>query len=498
MEEEVDIERVRPGDLLLVRPGERIPVDGKVTEGMSAVDESMLTGEPLPVEKTIGSQVTGGTLNWSGALVFRVSHTGKDTVLNRIIHLVKQAQGRKAPIQRLADRVAGLFVPAVLVIALITLFSWFIWGPDPASRFALVAAVSVLIIACPCALGLATPTAIMVATGKAAAEGILVKGGDSLERLEKVDMVVLDKTGTLTEGKPAVKQIFPMEGFDEEQVMAHVAAAESRSQHPLAFAIVEAARANGYTLPDIDSFSQEAGLGIEAMVGGRKVRAGNRGYMGALFPDSVAAPLEEEGLLAGHTLIRVTLDEQPAAIIAIADSVRETTPGAIQEIKDLGIEVAMLTGDQQEAAAHVAEQVGIDRIFSGILPDGKARQIEALKEEGFTVAMVGDGINDAPALAVADVGIAIGSGTDVAIEASDVTLIRDDLQSVANALSLSRRTLTIIRQNLFFAFIYNIIGIPIAAGVLYPFMGMLLSPMIASAAMALSSVSVVSNSLRLR
>lgn len=498
VEEEVDIEQVRPGDLLLVRPGERIPVDGHVVEGASAVDESMLTGEPLPVEKTMGSKVTGGTLNWSGAIVFEVSHAGKDTMLNRIIQLVRQAQGRKAPIQRLADRVAGLFVPAVLVIALITLVSWLIWGPEPASRFALVAAVSVLIIACPCALGLATPTAIMVATGRAAAKGILVKGGDSLERLEKVTMVILDKTGTLTEGKPAVKEIITMGDFTEEHVLGCIAAAESRSQHPIASAIVASAREKGYVLPEIDSFAQRMGLGIDAVVGGTRVQAGNREFMASLFPDEVAAPFEEEARKAGYTLIRVTLDEQPAAIMAIADSIRHTTPGAIDEIKKMGIEVAMLTGDQQEAAQHVASQVGIDRVFAGVLPEGKAQQVEALKKEGYIVAMVGDGINDAPALALADVGIAIGSGTDVAIEASDVTLIRDDLQTVAEALALSRRTLKVIRQNLFFAFIYNIIGIPIAAGVLYPVMGMLLSPMIASAAMALSSVSVVSNSLRLR
>jgi Cu+-exporting ATPase len=494
---EVPLDAVQVGDRVVVRPGERVPIDGIVQEGASAVDESMITGEPLPVDKQTGDTVVGGTINRTGAFVFQVTRTGQDTTLQQIVRLVRDAQGRKAPIQRLADRVAGVFVPVVLGVAVVTFVVWMLVGPEPALAHALLTFVSVLIIACPCALGLATPTAIMVATGKAAEYGILIKGGDAVERLRDVDVVVLDKTGTITEGTPRLTDVIPADGWVEDDLLRLAASAEARSEHPIASAIVDAADARSLSLTDVEQFASQTGLGIEARLDGRDVLIGNaaflqeRGVSGDLWPDHT---LEAEG----KTVVRVAVDGQPAGVLAVADAVRATSEAAIETFHRLGIEVAMVTGDTAATARAVAREVGIDRVEAGVLPGDKAATVEQLQQSGKVVAMVGDGINDAPALAQADVGIAISSGTDIAIEASDVTLMRDDLGAVADAFRLSQQTLRTIKQNLFFAFIYNTLGIPVAAGVLYPFLGVLLSPMIASAAMALSSVSVVTNSLRLR
>ena len=496
---EVPLAQVRVGDRVVVRPGEKIPVDGLVVEGASAVDESMITGEPLPVDKHENDTVVGGTINRTGAFVVRVTRIGAETTLQQIVRLVRQAQGRKAPIQRLADKVAGVFVPAVLLVAIATFVVWFDVGPDPRLTNALLAFVTVLIIACPCALGLATPTAIMVATGKAARNGILIKGGDAVERIRDVDLVVLDKTGTITEGAPRLTDVVPINGWTEEALLGLAASAETRSEHPIGKAIVAAAEGRGAVLSNVESFHSRTGLGIEARIDGRDVLIGNAAFLSAreMTPDAwqrATSALSERG----KTAVLVAIDGEPAGALAVADAVRPTSKVAVAALHDLGIEVAMVTGDAEATARAVAHNVGIDHVAAGVLPGDKAEAIRQFQEQGRVVAMVGDGINDAPALAQADVGIAIGTGTDVAIEASDVTLMRDDLGAVAEAFRLSRRTLRTIKQNLFFAFIYNVIGIPIAAGVLYPFFGILLSPIIASGAMALSSVSVVSNSLRLR
>ncbi len=496
---EIPLEAVRVGDRVVVRPGEKIPVDGLVVEGASAVDESMITGEPLPVDKHEHDAVVGGTINRTGSFVVRVTRVGADTTLQQIVRLVRQAQGRKAPIQRLADRVAGFFVPAVLLIAIATFVVWFDVGPAPRLTHALLTFVSVLIIACPCALGLATPTAIMVATGRAATRGILIKGGDAVERIREIDLVVLDKTGTLTEGTPRLTDVLPLDGWTEDELLALAASAEARSEHPVGEAVVAAAGARGVRLAPVEAFTSRTGLGIEARVAGRDVLIGNAAFLRerALPPaawQSVTTPLAAEG----KTAVLVAVDGAPAGALAVADAVRPTSQGAVEALHALGIEVAMVTGDAEATARAVARAVGIDHVEAGVLPGDKAEAVRRFQQQGRVVAMVGDGINDAPALAQADVGVAIGTGTDVAIEASDVTLMRDDLGAVAEAFRLSRRTLRTIKQNLFFAFVYNVVGIPIAAGVLYPFFGILLSPIIASAAMALSSVSVVTNSLRLR
>ncbi|HMB90179.1 MAG TPA: heavy metal translocating P-type ATPase [Rhodothermales bacterium] len=496
---EVPVEEVRVGNRVVVRPGEKVPVDGRIVDGASAVDESMLTGEPLPVDKHVGDTVVGGTINRTGAFVVEVTRTGQDTTLQQIVKLVREAQGRKAPIQHLADRVAGIFVPAVLLIAIVTFMVWISVGPEPQLTYALLTFVSVLIIACPCALGLATPTAIMVATGRAASNGILIKGGDMVERLRAVSLVVLDKTGTLTEGTPRLTDVVPLNGRTEDDLLRLVAAAEARSEHPIGEAIVHAAEARGLSLASVEHFASQTGLGIEATVDGHAIVIGNAAFLREQNVDEAAwkqtlAPLVD----VGKTTVLVAIDGQPAGALAVADAVRSTSKAAIEALHDLGVEVAMLTGDAEPTARAVAAELGIDHVQAGVRPGGKADAIRTFQEQGHVVAMVGDGINDAPALAQADVGIAIGTGTDVAIEASDVTLMRADMLAVADAFRLSRRTLRTIKQNLFFAFIYNVIGIPVAAGVLYPFFGVLLSPIVASAAMALSSVSVVTNSLRLR
>jgi len=490
---------VRIGDRVLVRPGEKIPVDGIILEGASAVDESMITGEPLPVEKQEGETVIGGTINRTGSFVFQVSRTGRDTTLQQIVRLVQEAQGRKAPIQRLADKVAGIFVPAVLLIAIATFVVWFDFGPEPRLASALLAFVSVLIIACPCALGLATPTAIMVATGKAAENGILFKGGDAVERMQAVTLVALDKTGTITAGKPRLDTVATLNGYAEADLLRLVATAETHSEHPIGEAIVAAAQDRGLALGKVETFTSRTGLGIQARVDGHDLLIGNGTFLAENgLPDAAWDGIEHHLSGRGQTLVRAAVDGKPAGVLAIADTVRPTSKAAVKTLHDLGIRVAMITGDTEEAARAIAADVGIDEIRAGVRPEGKAQAIRDFQDQGYVVAMVGDGINDAPALAQADVGVAIGTGTDVAVETSDVTLMRDDLTAVAAAFRISGRTMRTIKQNLFFAFIYNIIGIPVAAGLLYPFFGLLLSPMIASAAMALSSVSVVTNSLRLR
>lgn len=505
-EVEIAIEKVVPGDEIVVRPGEKIPVDGELIEGHSAVDESMLTGESIPVEKSVGEPVFGATINKTGSFVFRATKVGSDTVLAQIVRLVREAQGSKAPIQRLADVIAAYFVPAVIAVAIATFVVWFVLGPEPSLTYAIVTLVAVLIIACPCALGLATPTAIMVGTGRGAEMGILIKDAASLERAHEVDTVILDKTGTITRGEPSVTDVRAVAGESEERLLALAAAAEVGSEHPLGEAIVRAARERGIALPSATDFEATVGQGAYASVEGRSVLVGNaslirdRGIDPAMGdaegrePTTLAANLAGEG----KTPVFVAVDGQVLGVIAIADMVQEGSREAVDALHEQGLEVVMVTGDNPRTAVAIGSQVGIDRVVSEVLPDEKAARIRELQAEGKIVAMVGDGINDAPALAQADVGIAIGTGTDVAIEASDVTLIGADLRGVVRAIALSRRTMRTIRQNLFWAFFYNVIGIPIAAGALYPLTGVLLEPWVAGAAMAFSSVSVVSNSLRLR
>jgi Cu+-exporting ATPase len=458
----------------------------------------MITGEPLPVEKTERDPVIGGSVNRTGSFVLQVTRVGSETVLQQIVSLVREAQGRKAPIQRLADRIAGVFVPSVMLVAIATFVIWFNVGPEPPLAYALLTFVSVLIIACPCALGLATPTAIMVATGKAAEIGILIKGGDAVERVKDVNVVVLDKTGTITEGRPRLMRILP-HGVDEDSVLSLAAAAENRSEHPIGAAIVAAARNRGLSIRETQSFESRTGFGIVALVGGTSVVIGNPAFLRDHGIEVTGGLLHEAAEAAATgTVVFLAADGVATAGFLIADSIRPTSAHAVRTLRKMGAEVVMLTGDAESTARSIGAQAGIDQIRAGMLPAAKADFVRDLRARGKVVAMVGDGINDAPALAEADVAIAIGTGTDVAVEASDVTLMRSDLTAVAEAFHLSRRTLRTIRQNLFFAFIYNVIGIPIAAGLLYPISGTLLSPILASAAMALSSVSVVTNSLRLR
>ncbi len=498
-ETDIPVEEVLVGDEIVVRPGEKIPVDGVVTEGKSSVDESMITGESMPVMKKESDEVIGATINKTGSFRFKATKVGKDTALAQIIKLVQDAQGSKAPIQRLADIIAGYFVPIVISLAIATFIIWFIFGPFPALTFALLNFVAVMIIACPCALGLATPTAIMVGTGKGAEKGILIKGGESLETAHKLDTIVFDKTGTLTKGEPEVTNIVSINSQSEENILKYAASAERNSEHPLAEAIIKRAEERKIELHDPKDFQAIEGHGIEAKVNGRDVLMGNVRLMRRQQVEVKDLETKAEKFAGeGKTPIYVSLDGKAAGLIAVADTMKENSLQAVEKLKKLGLEVVMLTGDNKKTAEAIAKKAGIRRVLSEVLPEDKVHEIKRLQAEGKKVAMVGDGINDAPALAQADVGIAIGSGTDVAMEASDITLIKDDLKGVVSAIDLSKKTIRIIKQNLFWAFFYNTAGIPIAAGVLYPFFGILLNPIFASAAMAFSSVSVVSNSLRLR
>jgi Cu+-exporting ATPase len=501
-EEDVSLEDVRVGDRLRVRPGEKVPVDGLVVEGASAVDESMLTGEPVPVEKTRGSDVTGGTLNRAGSIVMKAGRVGRDTLLAQIVRLVAEAQRSRAPIQRLADAVAAWFVPAVVFVSVLTFAGWAAFGPEPRLAHALVNAVAVLIIACPCALGLATPMSIMVGTGRGAQAGILVKNAEALEKLEKVDTLVVDKTGTLTEGKPRVVKIRAFGACDEKELLHLAASLERASEHPLAAAVTAAAEAAGLTLSPSKEFSSVPGKGIAGQVDGRSVLVGSLSLFEEVsrsspFPNELLAEGDTERA-KGHTVLFVAVDGKPAGFLAAADPIKGSAAAAIAEMHGLGIRVVMLTGDAKATAESVGLELGIDEIVAGVLPAAKAEAVARLKSEGRIVAMAGDGVNDAPALAASDVGIAMGTGTDVAIESADITLLKGDLGGLVRARRLSKATMRNIRQNLAFAFVYNVLGIPVAAGVLYPFFGVLLSPVIASAAMTLSSVSVISNALRLR
>jgi P-type Cu+ transporter len=496
---EVEIDTLRIGDRLRVRPGEKVPVDGVILEGRSALDESLVTGESLPVSKEAGAAVIAGTLNQSGSFVMRADKVGRDTLLAQIVQMVADAQRSRAPIQRLADQVASWFVPAVIAAAIAAFAAWASFGPDPKLAFGLVAAVSVLIIACPCALGLATPMSVMVGVGRGAQAGVLIKNAEALEWLEKVDTLVVDKTGTLTEGKPKVVAIVPAAGFEENDILRCAASVERASEHPLADAIVRAARERGIELGSVENFDSPTGKGATGKVQGKSVVLGNAKYLASIGIETAALDGEAERLRAdGATVIDIAIDGRLAGLFAIADPVKSSTPEALKALADEGVKVIMLTGDNRTTAKAVAANLGISEIEAEVLPDQKSAVVSRLRQAGRVVAMAGDGVNDAPALAAADVGIAMGTGTDVAMESAGITLLKGDLTGIVRARKLSEATMANIRQNLFFAFIYNAAGIPIAAGVLYPAFGILLSPIIAAAAMALSSVSVVGNALRLR
>jgi len=497
--QEIDIAQVRAGDLIEVRPGERIPVDGEVIEGRSFVDESMISGEPVPVEKAEGAEVVGGTVNQNGALTFKATKVGADTLLAQIIRMVEQAQGSKLPIQALVDKITMWFVPAVMAAALLTFVIWLVLGPDPALSFALVNAVAVLIIACPCAMGLATPTSIMVGTGRAAQMGVLLRKGEALQQLKDARVVAVDKTGTLTRGRPELTDLVLADGFERGAVLAQVAAVEDRSEHPIARAIVDAAKAEGLEIPAISDFASVTGFGVRAVVLGDQVEIGADRFMRelGLSVDGFAAQAERLGS-EGKTPLYAAIGGRVAAMIAVADPIKPTSKAAIDALHALGLKVAMITGDNRHTAEAIARQLGIDEVVAEVLPGGKVESVKRLKAEHGTLAYVGDGINDAPALAEADVGIAIGTGTDIAIEAADVVLMSGDLSGVPNAIALSKATMKNIGENLFWAFAYNVALIPVAAGLLYPFNGMLLSPVFAAGAMALSSVFVLSNALRLK
>jgi P-type Cu+ transporter len=497
-EADIPLDQVKPGDRIRVRPGEKIPVDGVVLEGMSSVDESMITGESMPVEKSAGCKVIGATVNATGSFVMRAERVGSQTLLARIVQMVGQAQRSRAPIQRLADRVAGYFVPAVIGIAVLTFLVWSLAGPQPRLAHALVNAVAVLIIACPCALGLATPMAIMVGTGRGAHAGVLIRNAEALEILEKVDTLVVDKTGTLTEGKPSVESVVAISG-DESELVRLVASLEQGSEHPLGAAVVAAAKANNIALSGVSDFQSRTGLGVLGKVDGKVLAAGNEKFVAELGADGKALARQADDLRrAGQTVIFVAVNGRAAGLIGIADPVKESTPTALRELRAAGLRIVMLTGDSRSTAEAVARTLGIEEFEAGVLPDQKADVVKKLQKQGRTVAMAGDGINDAPALAQADVGIAMGTGTDIAMESGGVTLVKGDLAGIVRARKLSQATMRNIRQNLFFAFVYNSVGVPIAAGVLYPFFGWLMSPILAAAAMSFSSVSVIANSLRLR
>ena len=505
-EEDIPLEQVQVGDRLRIRPGEKIPVDGKVIDGASSVDESMVTGEPIPVSKSVADHLIGATVNGTGSLIMQAEKIGADTLLSQIVKMVAEAQRSRAPIQKMADTVAGYFVPIVVSIASIAFVVWYVWGPEPALAYGLINFVAVLIIACPCALGLATPISIMVGTGRGALEGVLIKNAESLEIMEKVDTLVVDKTGTLTEGKPKLVTVMVNQGFDESQLLAWIAGLEKQSEHPLAKAIVDGVKERSISSVDVSDFSSVTGMGVTASINGKQLALGNQKLMekvGTLQSNKAEKSdpffAQAEELRAdGQTVILFSVDSQPAALIGVADPIKASTPDAISQLHMQGIRVVMLTGDNPLTAKVVADKLGIDEVKADVLPDQKAQVIKTLQADGKIVAMAGDGINDAPALAQAHVGIAMGTGTDVAMESAGVTLVKGDLRGIVKAIILSRATMRNIRQNLFFAFVYNSLGVPVAAGVLYPFFGILLSPIIAAAAMSFSSVSVIVNALRLK
>ncbi|MGE0633633.1 MAG: copper-translocating P-type ATPase, partial [Pseudobdellovibrionaceae bacterium] len=498
-EEDVPAEHIHVGDFLRIRPGEKVPVDGEVIEGRSVVDESMITGEPIPVEKNIGDKVTGATVNGAGSFVMKAVKVGSNTLLAQIVKMVSQAQRSRAPIQKLADKVSGYFVPAVVLIAILTALIWYFVGPEPRLTHAMINAVAVLIIACPCALGLATPMSIMVGTGKGATLGVLIKNAEVLERLEKITTLVVDKTGTLTLGKPKLAIVKTLNNFNEDEALTLVAALEKSSEHPLAMAIIEGALARNLQIPTVENFESITGMGVKGIVKGKTVLVGNKKLLEKFGVDLSELSKTAEALqTAGHGAMLSAIDGKPAAVIAVKDPIKETSKPAIKYLHSQGIEVIMLTGDNRHTAEVVAREMGIDKVAAEVLPQQKGEVIKRLQSEGKIVAMAGDGINDAPALAQADVGIAMGTGTDVAMESAGVTLVKGDLTGIVRAHKLSQSTMRNIHQNLFFAFGYNALGVPVAAGLLYPFFGILLSPMLASLAMSLSSVSVVGNALRLR
>lgn len=498
-DETVQVDAIQVGDLLRVRPGEKVPVDGELTEGKGNVDESMVTGEPIPVAKSIGSKVTAGALNQTGGFVMRAEKVGADTLLSQIVHMVAAAQRSRAPIQRMADRVAGWFVPVVVLVAVLTFAAWLVWGPSPAFSYALITAVAVLIIACPCALGLATPMSIMVGVGKGAQHGVLIRDAEALERMEKVDTLVLDKTGTLTEGRPKVVHIEPANGFSNEDVLQRLASVERASEHPLALAIVNDAVERKLALSPVTDFDSPVGKVVMGSVDGIQVISGSGKFLAenAIEVAGLDQAAEAQRSKAA-TVIFVGVGGQLAGFVAVADPIKATTPQALQALKAAGIRIVMLTGDGKTTAEAVARQLGIDEVVAEVLPQDKAAVVKRHRDEGRVVAMGGDGVNDAPGLSSADVGIAMGTGTDVAMESAGITLLKGDLMGIVRARTLSRSVMRNIRQNLFLSFAYNVAGIPLAAGVLYPFFGLLLSPVVAAAAMALSSVSVIGNSLRLR
>ncbi|PIX99284.1 MAG: copper-translocating P-type ATPase, partial [Hydrogenophilales bacterium CG_4_10_14_3_um_filter_58_23] len=498
-EEDIPLEQVQPGDRLRIRPGEKIPVDGAVVDGMSHVDESMVTGEPIPVEKRAGAKVIGATVNGTGGLLMTAEKVGSETLLAQIVHMVAEAQRSRAPIQKLADVVSGYFVPVVIIAAVITFLVWGVWGPEPRLAHAVINAVAVLIIACPCALGLATPVSIMVGTGRGAMMGVLFKNAEALEVMRKVDTLVVDKTGTLTEGHPELVSVTPAAGFDEAEVVRLAASIERASEHPLAAAIVRGAEKRAVELAPAEDFQSVTGKGVTGVVAGRKIALGNIKLLQDFGIDAGDLPTQADRLRAeGQTVMFLGVDGRAAGLIGVADPIKSTTAEAIRLLHEEGIQIVMLTGDNRKTAEAVAAKLDIDQIHAEVLPDQKAAVVKQLQAEGCIVAMAGDGINDAPALAQAQVGIAMGTGTDVAMESAGVTLVKGDLRGIVRARKLSRATMRNIRQNLFFAFVYNSLGVPVAAGVLYPFFGLLLSPMIAAAAMSFSSVSVITNALRLR